>query len=69
MFDQNLIHALIGGKSPHGGSTERSARLGFAKLGVVTLGFVKLGFGKLGSARGHGSLLLRPQYDDLGYAS
>jgi hypothetical protein len=82
MLDKNLIHALIRGKEPpprHG----RECGLGFVKPrfvkpgfmkprfmkpGFVQLGFVMPVFAKLGLTRGHGSLLLPLEYDDLEYA-
>jgi uracil DNA glycosylase len=82
MLDKNLIHALIRGKDPHRGPGE-SVGLGFVKPrfvkpgfmkprsmkpGFVQLGFVMPVFAKLGLTRGHGSLLLPLEYDDLEYA-
>jgi len=48
MFDQNLVHAIIGGKDLDCGSAELN----------VNPGLVELGFVRLGLTRGHGFLLL-----------
>jgi len=55
MFDENLVHAVVGEKDLDGGAAELSANL--ALMNSVLTNFVLT---NLGLTRGHGSLLLDP---------